>query len=188
MQEGADLPGDTLPARPARRVEEVLVDTDAADHRLAAGPLVVRLEMDLDVHPGQQGVRAGGVQDGGGAAQRVEVEPLDELRVAPVEECALAVGAGADVELAVFEVDVDGFTRTVLDGHPEPEVGQPFGSVVTAPRRLRFLQAVDADAQAGVLVLVLLPVADHVGLAHGSTSPLQRDTSRVRAHHSATPV
>ncbi len=86
----------------------------------------------------------------------------------------LAVRADADVDLPVLQVDAEVPHAAVLDRHPDAEVRQPGSGVVASARWFARLQAVDADPQTGML-LVLLPVTDHVRLVH--TAPLDPGVS-----------
>src|SRR5690606_7285912 len=72
-----------------------------------------------------------------------------------------------DIDLTVLEVNTERPAPAVLHGHPDTEVGEPFGGVVASARRLARLKSVDADPQTGML-LVLLPVPDHVRLVHSA--------------------
>jgi hydroxymethylbilane synthase len=177
-QEVADLAGQALAAHAHMR--GALVESDAACPQPAVGPLVVDPQLDLHVDLIQARLGSRREQYGGGAAQRVHVEALDELRVAPVDEGALAVGADPHVDLAVLEMDGRMQVPAVLDGHPHAEIGEPFGGVVASTRRLGRLQTVDADTQTGMLV-VLLPVPDHVRLVHSAPHRPQRAASYLCA-------
>src|SRR5690606_33848629 len=160
-QEDADLMGETLPAGARRGSGGQLPQSDAARPQPASGPLLVDAQLDLDVHMAQRRLGARGENDGRRPAQRIDVESLDELRVAPVDEGALPVRADPDIDLTVLEVNTERPAPAVLHGHPDTEVGEPFGGVVASARRLARLKSVDADPQTGML-LVLLPVPDHV--------------------------
>ena len=54
---------------------------------------------------------------------------------------------------------------SIIDGDPQPEVRLALGGVVASARGFGGFQTVDADTQTGMLV-VLVPVPDHVRLVH----------------------
>lgn len=167
LEEHAEPVREAFPDPARRGPGGPLVRVDAARPQVAAGPLLVDPQLHLDVDMAQGRLGAGRVEHRGGAAQRIDVESLDELRVAPVEERTLPVGADPYVDLTVLEMNSDVPLAAVLDGHTDAEVRQPLCGVVPSPGRLARFQTVDADPQTGMFV-VLLPVPDHVRLVHGA--------------------